>query len=202
MGFLATKTGSGICAVASICLSLAPAIAQTATARIVSAANAFLSTLDEKQRQSAVFAFGDEKQRARWSNLPTSFVQRGGISLKEMNAAQRAAALALVSSALSPRGYEKVQQIMEGDEVNKIKEENNPIFGKDLYYISILGSPSSYVLYHSTNLLNHIISISQPSPSTQSTWWFGLYIFVRQFHCQPLEPIEGSPGFPTSSVNA
>src|SRR5260370_3454959 len=142
MGFLATKTGSGMWGVASICLSVAPAIAQTATGRIVSAANAFLSTLDEKQRQSAVFAFGDEKQRARWSNLPTSFVQRGGISLKEMNAAQRAAALALVSSALSPRGYEKVQQIMEGDEVNKIKEENNPIFGKDLYYISILGKPS------------------------------------------------------------
>src|SRR5260370_30592706 len=110
MGFLATKTGSGICAVASICLSLAPAIAQTATARIVSAANAFLSTLDEKQRQSAVFAFGDEKQRARWSNLPTSFVQRGGISLKEMNAAQRAAALALVSSPLSLRGADTRHQ--------------------------------------------------------------------------------------------
>jgi hypothetical protein len=31
---------------------------------------------------------------------------------------------------------------MEGDEVLKIKEENNPIFGKDLYYISILGKPS------------------------------------------------------------
>ena len=142
MGLLSMRTGRGICALASICLSLAPAIAQTATARTVSAANAFLSTLDEKQRQTVVFAFSDETQRQRWSNLPTNFAKRGGISLKDMNAAQRAAAMALVASALSPRGFEKVQQIMEGDEVNKISEGNNPIFGKDLYYISLLGKPS------------------------------------------------------------
>jgi hypothetical protein len=67
---------------------------------------------------------------------------RSGISLKEMNVAQRAAALALVSSALSHRGFEKVQQIMDGDEANKIKEGNNPLFGGDLYYISIMGTPS------------------------------------------------------------
>jgi hypothetical protein len=30
--------------------------------------------------------------------------------------------MALVASALSPRGFEKVQQIMEGDEVNKSNE--------------------------------------------------------------------------------
>jgi hypothetical protein len=108
----------------------------------VSAANAFLSTLDDKQRQTVLFAFDDEKQRQRWSNFPTGFVPRGGVSLKEMNATQRAAALALVSSALSRRGFEKVQQITESDEVNKIKEGNNPLFGKNLYYISILGTPS------------------------------------------------------------
>ena len=123
-------------------LSLTAAMAQTATSRIATAAKTFLSTLDQKQRQSVLFAFDDDTQRARWSNLPTSFVPRAGLSLKEMNPAQRAAAMALVASALSPRGFEKVQQIMEGDEVNKTKEGNNPIFGKDLYYISILGTPS------------------------------------------------------------
>ncbi len=77
----------GIGALALICSLVTAAIAQTATARIVSAANTFLSTLDQKQRQSVMFAFDDEQQRARWSNLPTGFVPRGGISLKEMNAA-------------------------------------------------------------------------------------------------------------------
>jgi hypothetical protein len=153
------------------------------TAKIVSAANAFLATLDQKQRQTVLFAFNDKQQRARWSNLPVGAVPRGGISLKEMNDTQRSAATALVASALSPKGFEKVQEIMEGDEVNKTNEANgngrgsgggrgrgpggpppdgggspppfarggNPpfgrggggaMFGKDLYYISILGTPS------------------------------------------------------------
>jgi hypothetical protein len=136
---------------------------------MVSAANKFLATLSEQQRKSVLYAFDDDEQRARWSNFPTGFVPRGGISLKEMNATQRSAAMALVSSALSPRGLEKVQQIMEGDEVLKVDEAKNGnrpprgnggpppgarpngprpggpgggMFGKDLYYISILGTPS------------------------------------------------------------
>ncbi len=112
-----TRFGLRLCA-------LTPAIAQTATVRIVSAANAFLATLDEKRRQTVQYAFDDDKQRRTWSNFPTGFVPRGGISLKEMNASQRAAAMAEVSSALSPRGFEKVQQIMEGDKVLKTKVGN------------------------------------------------------------------------------
>jgi hypothetical protein len=118
------------------------AAAQPPTVRIVTAANAFLSTLDQKQRQSVTFAFDDEKQRARWSNFPVSMVPRAGLSMKELTPPQRTAALALVSSTLSARGFEKVQQIMEADEINKINSRNNPIFGKDLYFISILGAPS------------------------------------------------------------
>ncbi len=78
----------------------------------------------------------------RWSNFPTVVVPRAGLSMGELNAAQRSAALALVSSALSRKGFQKVQEIMEGDEVLKTSEGNNPLFGKDLYYISILGKPS------------------------------------------------------------
>ncbi len=184
MSILSMRTTRLIRALALVYLSLIAARAQTATSRIVSAANAFLSTLDEKQRQAVLFSFDDEQQRKRWSNFPVMVVPRGGISLKEMNPAQRSAALTLVASALSPRGFEKIQQIMEGDEVNKASEGNGPprggrggrppfgnggppppsgnggppppsdrggnrpppwngpIFGKDLYYVSILGKPS------------------------------------------------------------
>src|SRR4051812_25065772 len=128
---MSINTARALRALALILLSVTSAIAQTATTRMVSAAKAFLSTLDAKQRQTVLFAFDDAKQRQRWSNLPTSFVARSGISLKDMNPAQRSATLALVSSALSPRGFEKVQQIIEGDEVLKSKEHNNPLFGKD-----------------------------------------------------------------------
>jgi hypothetical protein len=113
-----------------ISLALGSAMAQTATARIVSAANTFLATLDDKQRQSVLFSFDDEAQRKRWSNLPTGAVPRAGIGLKEMTPAQSSATMALLSSALSARGLEKVQQIMEGDEVNKNTESNGPPFGR------------------------------------------------------------------------
>jgi hypothetical protein len=141
-----------------ILFSLSSAMAQTATSKIVTAANSFLATLDEKQRQSVVFAFDDQEQRKRWSNFPITMVPRAGISFKDMNAAQTSAAMALLSSALSPRGFEKVQQIMQGDEVLKTNEGNGGgrgpggrgrggpggglLFGKDLYYFSILGTPS------------------------------------------------------------
>jgi hypothetical protein len=136
------RTACGVLALALMCLPVNAPMAQTTTSRIVSAANTFLSTLDQKQRQSVLFAYDDEKQRARWSNLPTTMVPRAGLSLKELSPAQRSAAMALVSSALSPKGFEKVQQIMEGDEVLKTSGGNNPMFGKDLFYISILGTPS------------------------------------------------------------
>jgi hypothetical protein len=71
-------------------------------------------------------------------------VPRGGLSIKELNRAQREAVMALVASALSRRGFEKIQQIMEADEVLK-KTDGRPIFGKDLYFISILGRPSETV---------------------------------------------------------
>lgn len=130
-----------------ICLLTLGAAAQTATSRIVGAANAFLSTLDEKQRKSVLFAIDDEQQRKRWSNLPVRMVPRAGLSMGELSGAQRSAALALVASALSRRGYQKVQEIMEGDEVLRTGDGNNPMFGKDLYYVSILGTPSEKKLW-------------------------------------------------------
>lgn len=139
-GFL--RRAIGALATAAVACSWVTAAGQTATSRMAGAANAFLATLNEKQRQSVLFAYDDETQRARWSNLPVTMVARSGLSLKELNAGQRSAAMALVASALSRRGFEKVEQIIEADEVLKVEERNNAMFGKDLYYISILGKPS------------------------------------------------------------
>src|SRR4051794_3979354 len=104
------RTAYSIRVLALTCLTVSAAAAQTATARIVKAANSFVATLDEKQRQRVLFAFNDEKQRVRWSNLPVRMVPREGLSMGELDASQRSAALALVSSALSRRGFEKVQE--------------------------------------------------------------------------------------------
>jgi hypothetical protein len=91
-------------------------LAQSSTEKVVQAAGKFLATLSDEQRQKVEYSFGDAQQRARWSNFPTGFVPRGGISLKQMSAAQQVAALELIKTVLSPMGYEKVSQIRMADD--------------------------------------------------------------------------------------
>src|SRR5580698_8940715 len=74
-----------------------PAPAQSKTGEIVNAADKFLATLSTEQRQKVLYAFDDAQQRARWSNFPTGFIPRGGVSLKQMTAAQRDAAMKLLA---------------------------------------------------------------------------------------------------------
>lgn len=118
-----------------------PAVAD-ATSKIAQAADKFLATLDDAGRKGVAYAFNDGEQRKRWSNLPTSFVKRGGLRMGDLSPAQREAAMALLATALSPKGYQKVVQIVEADEVlNQASQKK--MFGRDEYYISFLGTPSA-----------------------------------------------------------
>lgn len=104
---------------AAVFLSLTvSSVAQTTatSARIVSAADAFLSTLDATQRQSVLYDFNDNAQRARWSNFPTGVVPRGGLNFRQMSAPQQEAAMKLLATVLSPMGLEKVEQIRQADD--------------------------------------------------------------------------------------
>jgi hypothetical protein len=103
----------------SIAVALAlttPCVAQQPVEQVVQSANKFLSTFSDTQRSKVIYDFNDSKQRARWSNFPTGFVPRGGMSLKQMSATQKAAALDLMRVVLSSRGYEKVTQIRMADD--------------------------------------------------------------------------------------
>src|ERR1700742_3282778 len=88
----------------------------TSTADIVRAANTFLTKLSTEQRPKVLYTFDNAAQRVRWSNFPTGFVPRGGISLKQMSAPQRDATMKLLATVLSPMGLEKVNEIREADE--------------------------------------------------------------------------------------
>ena len=61
--------------------SLAPS---KPTGEIVAAAKKLLASLDDSQHGKVVFDFKDEAQRKRWSNLPTSFVKRGGLRMGDL----------------------------------------------------------------------------------------------------------------------
>ena len=116
----------------------------TPTEGIVAAAKKFLATLDDAQRGKVFFDFKDEAQRKRWSNLPAAISRRGGLRMGDLTKPQRDAAMAVLAAALSPQGYEKVLQIVESDEVLRTAGGGErPMFGRDQYYVSFLGQPST-----------------------------------------------------------
>ena len=112
------------------------------TAGIVAASKKFLATLDDAQRGKVVFEFKDESQRKRWSNLPTASFERQGLRMGDLTKSQRDAVLAVLASALSPQGYEKILQIVEADDLLR-KSSGGTMFGRDEYYVSFLGQPSA-----------------------------------------------------------
>jgi Protein of unknown function (DUF3500) len=120
------------------------ASASEQTAQIARVAQAFLDMLDQKQRAKVTFGFGDKEQRARWSNLPTSIVERRGLRMGDLAHDQRTAVMTLLSATLSKMGYEKIVGIMDADEtLKKPSGGRGPAFGLDEFYVSFLGTPSA-----------------------------------------------------------
>jgi hypothetical protein len=129
-------------------LRVEPAKESDATGKTVAAAKAFLATLDEAGRAKVSFPF-ESDQKSKWSNFPVGMYKRNGLRWGDLSAAQRDAALKLLSTALSKPGLQKVQEIMEGDEVLRVGQGGRgggpgggPNFGRDEYYLALLGAPS------------------------------------------------------------
>jgi hypothetical protein len=116
------------------------------TARAVAAATAFLDALDAKQRDKALLDFGSA-MRAGWSNLPVTMVARNGVRLGDLTKVQRAAAMDAVAAVLSKEGYQKVVDIMDGDQELTAGKGGGKgpklSFGVDQYYIAFFGKPST-----------------------------------------------------------
>jgi hypothetical protein len=112
------------------------------SAKAVSAANAFLESLDAKQRARVARPF-DSGKKPSWSNLPVTMVPRNGIRLGELNKKQRDAALATLAAVLSKQGYQKVIDIMNGDDQLVKGKENRMQFGTDHFYLALFGKPSA-----------------------------------------------------------
>ena len=101
-----------IVAVVSIAIASNGASAQTGgganTVKIVAAANAFLATLSDTEKSSALFDWSNTAQKQKWSNLPQGAFQRAGIMWGNMSATQQTAWLAVMQATLSTEGYNRV----------------------------------------------------------------------------------------------
>ena len=155
----------GVLLFAGFAQRVAPPPASAVATKVVGAANTFLATLSEAERTKVTFDFSSN-QRTVWSNLPSGIYQRNGLRIGDLSATQREAALALVAAALSRSGYQKVTDIMNGDEVLRNQGGGRTggrpgapgapaagggrggrgggiQFGSDEYYISFVGAPSA-----------------------------------------------------------
>ena len=105
------------------------------------AAEAFLDSLSAEQRAKTLFPIDTDEWR-RWSNIhPT--LMRHGTPLFEMNDHQRDCAFALMRESLSQNGFEEALNVMHLNETVLEMTGRLNEYGEDLYWLSIMGKPSS-----------------------------------------------------------
>lgn len=111
---------------------------------MAAAAAMLLDSLDDAQRNTAMFDFGPSAERERWFYTPTD---HGGLPLTEMTSAQHRHTMRLLALGLSRAGYVTAAAIMGLENVLDRTEGFVASFGRDrgrdplLYWISIFGSP-------------------------------------------------------------
>ncbi|HEX7231066.1 MAG TPA: DUF3500 domain-containing protein [Candidatus Binatia bacterium] len=111
------------------------------TQSIREAADAFLGSLTTAQRDKTLFPV-DTDQWRKWSNIhPT--LMRHGTPLFEMNDHQRDCAFALMRESLSQSGFEEALNVMHLNETVLEMTGRLSEYGEDLYWLSIMGKPSS-----------------------------------------------------------
>ena len=111
------------------------------TAPIVEAANEFLSGLDEAQ-QGRVLLPLDSEDRRLWFNIHPN-VFRHGLLLEDLDDGRRQAAMKVMATTLSSRGFQQARDIMRLNglliEITKRADE----FGEWPYWFSLFGNPSA-----------------------------------------------------------
>ena len=106
------------------------------------AVQAWLRTLDREHRAQAVFPF-DSPERMVWDYVPGV---RQGLALADMTSAQRAAALAVVDVAMSPRGSREIRAVIALESILGALERSTgragwPRRDPELYWFAVFGDP-------------------------------------------------------------
>jgi hypothetical protein len=96
--------------------------------------------LSEEQRKKTTFPEDDPEWRT-WDNR--HFPARRGVSFKEMTEAQRRLAFELFRASLSAKGLQKTRDIMRLNETLAELTNNFKEYGELLYWITVMGTPSS-----------------------------------------------------------
>ena len=110
------------------------------TAATKQAAEAFLACLTDEQRARTKFPVDDLEWR-KWDNR--HFYKRQGIGFDEMTEEQRKLAFGLMQTSLSAKGLKLSKDIMKLNGTLAELCDNFEEYGEWLYWITIMGEPSS-----------------------------------------------------------
>ncbi len=90
--------------------------------QMAQAANAFIKTLKGEQKTEVMHPLADTL-RYNWHFIPR---ERLGLNLKRMNDSQRKAALHMVEVVLTEKGYQKIKDIIDLENVLRVLESRPP----------------------------------------------------------------------------
>jgi hypothetical protein len=107
----------------------------------VELAEAFLATLTEEQQETVTYEFTEENA-VHWTNLPANSENRNGAALGDLSEESIEAALTLAKASLSEQGFNTMLNIIRSDEF-LTTDTGRTEWGSELYYIAILGTPST-----------------------------------------------------------
>ncbi len=111
------------------------------TEPVEAAADAFLASLSTAQRGKTVFEADDSEWR-KWMNQ--HFYIRQGVGFEEMSESQREAAIGLLRASLSAEGLQLTRDIMRlNHTLGELNDDNFVEYGEWLYWITVMGEPSS-----------------------------------------------------------
>jgi uncharacterized protein DUF3500 len=110
------------------------------------AARKYLATLSPELKKKGSFAFDDE-HRLKWYFTPQQAKRqytRRGVRLEEMSADQKSAAMALLRSGLSTKGYEQATTILSLEGLlNELEGPKSAMVrNTGWYFVSVFGEPN------------------------------------------------------------
>jgi hypothetical protein len=115
-----------------------PTAADALSEHLAGAASAFLATLGPAERAKVQVPF-DSDERFNWFYIPKD---REGLPLKQMSPAQQKAALHLVETGLSQKGYSKAEAVRALEPILAQIEKNPERRDPEKYYLTLFGEPS------------------------------------------------------------
>lgn len=128
--------------------------------------------MSSTQQTSSIYPLTTTNAANFWSNLPTNFVARHGIAIENMTTAQKTAAEALVSAAMSAQGQTTMSQIRLADGYLAANGGGATDYGQEQYFVSFLNQPSTtgiwvlaftghhYTYFYSINASNNAVSLT------------------------------------------